>query len=307
MAFTLSAESLRRLSAINGFSIPAEGMVFFGLRGCLPVTEGSQEFQWEHSVELTPVDYLHPRCTIGQWLVTEGQIALFPGSTAPHLRYVKKAVAKGGAGVNQLMTGYYKDYRKGVHKAGAPTAHQAFRQVEGRPLRRTGDDSDYDNDDRVEFGNPYDNLHAAWSMGGNHEGYASLGCQVVVGYPRCPHRGNQPDVGPWKEFKSNAYSIPQESFPYLLLTALDARNVAASGGSPLTARLRFGSQSPLVSELQTRLKDADFYEGAVDGSFGERTLRAVLAFQIAMFGPEADDGIVGPVTASALGMDWPKF
>jgi hypothetical protein len=35
-------------------------------------------------------------------------------------------------------------------------------------------------------------------------------------------------------------------------------------------------------------------------------MRAVLAFQIAMFGPEADDGIVGPVTATALGMDWPK-
>lgn len=110
MAFTLIAESLRRLCAINGFPVPADGVVFFGLRGLLPVTEGSQEFQREHSVDLTLVDYLHPRCTIGQWLVIDGRIALFPGSTAPHLRYIKKAVATGGAGVNQLMTGYYKDY-----------------------------------------------------------------------------------------------------------------------------------------------------------------------------------------------------
>lgn len=134
-----------------------------------------------------------------------------------------------------------------------------------------------------------------------------MGCQVVVGYPKCPQRGNQPDVGPWKEFKSNAYSLQQESFPYMLLAGPDARNVALSGGSKLNARLRFGSQSPLVSELQTRLKGADFYEGVVDGTFGERTLRAVLAFQGARFGPEADDGIVGPVTAAALGMDLPKF
>jgi hypothetical protein len=63
------------------------------------------------------------------------------------------------------MTGYYSDYRRGKHKAGSETGHDAFRQVEGRPIRRTADDFDYDNDDRVEFSNPFDNLHAAWAWG----------------------------------------------------------------------------------------------------------------------------------------------
>lgn len=31
-------------------------------------------------------------------------------------------------GTNMLLTGFYKDYRKGWHKAGSDTGHEAFRQ-----------------------------------------------------------------------------------------------------------------------------------------------------------------------------------
>ena len=44
-----------------------------------------------------------------------------------------------------------------------------------------------------------------------------------------------------------------------------------------------------------------------DGDFGRRTLRAVLAFQTNVFGANADDGIVGPMTASALEIEWPDL
>lgn len=37
------------------------------------------------------------------------------------------------------------------------------------------------------------------------------------------------------------------------------------------------------------------------------TLRAVLQFQTTSFGPDADDGIVGPQTAAALKLSWPNI
>lgn len=307
MLFTLRESDLRRLGQINGFPVPTTGMVFFGLRGCVPVNSDDNSFKSAQQVSLADLNYLNPRCTLGQWLPGEEQIALFPGSTVPHLRYVKTARQHGGQGANQLMTGFYGDYRKGVHKPGSPTGHEAFRQVEGRPVRRTTDDFDFDNDDRVEFTNPFDNLHAAWCMGINHDSYASAGCQVVVGYPRCPQRNNKPDTGPWRVFREIAWGQSQNSFPYLLLNGRDALHAAANATQPMSARLRFGSKGSLVSQVQIALQSRGFYEGIIDDEFGSRTLRAVLAFQTSQFGSQADDGIVGPMTASALEIKWPSL
>ena len=307
MPFTLSVEHLHRICKINSFPVASDEMVLFALRGCLPATEESQTFGREHEIVPAQLDYIHPRCTFGQWRPAKEEFALFPGSTVPHLSYVKNVNMATGRGANQLMTGYYNDYRKGAHKAGKPTGHEAFRQVEGRPLSRTTDDYDFDTDDRVDFETPPDNLHAAWCMSVHHDKYASAGCQVVVGYPKCPQRGDLPDVGPWKAFKENAYAESQDSFGYFLLESLHAQRVALSSGAPIGARLRFGSKSALVSELQERLKAEGFYEGRIDQSFGARTLRAVLAFQSSAIATDADDGIVGHITASVLGMDLPGF
>lgn len=295
----VSAEHLERLCAINSFPLPADGIVFFGLRGCLPVEQSRHEFRKEHQVALAEPDYIHARCTLGQWRPEAGKFALFPGSTVPHRDYVKAARLRDGRGANEMMTGYYPDYRKGRHKPGKPSGHDAFRQTRGRPIRRTTDDYDFDSDDRVEFDNPFDNLHAAWCMGVSHPKFASAGCQVVVGYPK-------PELGPWKAFKENAYGVEQDSFPYVLLEGRTLQAVTITGAKPAPARLRFGSHGPLVETLQKALKERGYYEGRVDQDFGERTLRAVLAFQTAAFGPSADDGIVGPVTAAALDLDWPR-
>jgi peptidoglycan hydrolase-like protein with peptidoglycan-binding domain len=43
--------------------------------------------------------------------------------------------------------------------------------------------------------------------------------------------------------------------------------------------LRFGSQGPLVEKLQRALEKERFYEGRIDGDFGERTIRAVLSIK----------------------------
>jgi len=310
MVVTLLEEYLRMLCTLNHFPIPAQPLVFFGLRGAIPVNDENQDFGSARSLNMTDVDYLHPRCTIGQWRPTERTLAVFPGSTVPHLNLIRRAQAAGGQGANQLMTGFYTDYRKGIHKAGSSTAHEAFRQTGELPIRRTSDDLDYDLEDPADVENPYDNLHAAWCAGVGATDFSSAGCQVVVGYPKCEKLGNRPDSGPWAQFKKNAYDLDVDRFDYLLLDARDLAKLADPDTTSLSVRLRFGSrdnlaQNDLVEKVQCALREKGFYEGALDGDFGKRTFRAVCAFQRYSFGRNGADGVVGPVTASALGIDWP--
>lgn len=100
--------------------------------------------------------------------------------------------------------------------------------------------------------------------------------------------------------------LEQKHFPYILLNGRDAQRVTLSETQKMSARLHFGSKGELVAKLQTALQRDGYYEANVDGDFGKRTIRAVLKYQTETFGPNADDGIVGPITASALEMSWPK-
>ncbi|MCB9948393.1 MAG: peptidoglycan-binding protein [Rhodospirillaceae bacterium] len=77
--------------------------------------------------------------------------------------------------------------------------------------------------------------------------------------------------------------------------------------SNMFASLRFGSGGDLVNELQQRLNEKGYDVGVVDGEFGKRTLGGVLKFQEDQFGNYADDGIVGSMTAAALGMHLPHL
>lgn len=67
------------------------------------------------------------------------------------------------------------------------------------------------------------------------------------------------------------------------------------------AILRQGSSGTLVKTVQTRLKNWGYYTGSVDGVYGPKTVAAVKKFQ-AKHGLTAD-GIVGPATASKLGVN----
>ncbi len=301
---SVTTNHLQLLVERNRFALGDENLIFFGLRGALPVAPQDFGFAQEQQLSITNIDYTHPRCTLVQCLREENTLALFPGSTVPHKKFVHKALAKSGAGANQMMTGFYKDYRKGRHLASKPTGHEAFVQSSQRPVRRTADDLDFDNLDRFEVTNPGDNLHAGWSMGVDHDSYGSAGCQVVVGFPECEKRGDKPAVGAWKEFKANAYATDQKSFPYVLVNARELEQ-AVLAPNKLPVKLRFGSLDSLVAEVQTALQREGFYEGDIDDDFGPRTHRAVMAFQESHFGPEADDGIVGPMVAEALGLSWP--
>lgn len=308
MVVTLREEHLRRLCELNHFPLPDQPLVFFGLRGALPVNDENHEFGSSRSLTMGEVDHLHPRCTIGQWRPAERTLAVFPGSTVPHLKYIRSAQAAGGRGANQLMTGFYEDYRKGIHKTGSSTAHQAFRQTAEQPIRRTSDDLDYDLEDPEDVENPYDNLHAAWCAGVGADDFSSAGCQVVVGYPRCKKLEPRPDSGPWAQFKKNAYDLRDvNEFKYLLLDARDLAKLVDPDTTSLSVRLRFGSEGGLVEKVQRALRKNEFYEGALDGDFRTRTFRAVLAFQRFAFGRNGADGVVGPQTAAALGVQWPTM
>ncbi|PWU25094.1 MAG: peptidoglycan-binding protein [Candidatus Rokuibacteriota bacterium] len=65
--------------------------------------------------------------------------------------------------------------------------------------------------------------------------------------------------------------------------------------------LRRNSQGSEVAELQQRLKAVGFNPGKIDGQFGLATEAAVMAFQRSS--GLLPDGIVGPRTAAALGLD----
>jgi hypothetical protein len=285
--FVLCERHLRRLCTLNYFPISSDPIVLFGLRGCLPVSEDSIEFRSEHALVVADPDYLHPRCVLGQWKPTLGTFALFPGSTVPHRRYLNTALFLGAAEANQLIPGRYVDYRREIYRPGDPRAHEAFQQE--RPLRRSAD-----------------SLHAAWCMGVD-AAYRSAGCQVVIGFPRARCRGDQPDEGPWKAFKESAYDSSQTAFTYFLLTGRYVQSLVLAGTAKVSARLRYGSAGSLVSEVGQALTKAGFYQTQPDEVFGARMLEAVQKFQMAKFGAEADDGVVGPITASALGISWPRL
>ena len=302
--FTLTATHLNQLCAANEFPIDRSAMVFLGLRGCLPVNPGDHEFRAQQDLVAANTDNVHPRCTLVQWLPSRRKFAVYPGSTVPHRKYVDASAAQGGAGANQLLTGFFVDFRKGVHRSGKPTGHQAFCQTNNRPYRRTANDAIYATDDRVEMENPGDNLHAGWCTGVDAEDFASAGCQVLVGFPACSQRAGQLSVGPWRAFHDAAYALAQQSFGYALLGGLEAQRVALAGNGKME-RVRFGSEGARARRVQEGLKRAGHYEGEVEGKFGLRSLRALLAFQEATFGPRGDDGICGPQTAEALDVAWP--
>jgi N-acetylmuramoyl-L-alanine amidase len=62
-------------------------------------------------------------------------------------------------------------------------------------------------------------------------------------------------------------------------------------------------EGPLVRKVQLALKAAGFSPGPVDRQYGPNTVAAVYAFQKSnrLIG----DGIVGPMTAKKLGLEWP--
>lgn len=89
----------------------------------------------------------------------------------------------------------------------------------------------------------------------------------------------------------------------LLLIITFAFNIAYPlymRSSTEAATLYWGSTGSDVREVQQRLKNWGYYDGAVDGVYGPKTFEAVKKFQAK--NGLAVDGNVGPQTRAALGM-----
>lgn len=85
-----------------------------------------------------------------------------------------------------------------------------------------------------------------------------------------------------------------------LMLALIFMLCLSISGAAMAATLRVGSSGEEVKTLQTKLKRWGYYTGSIDGVFGSGTKKAVIAFQ--KKNGLTPDGIVGPATLKALGM-----
>ena len=90
-------------------------------------------------------------------------------------------------------------------------------------------------------------------------------------------------------------AAPSENVPtFTLPEGMKLQRGESDGESDLTV----STDPELIAELQRALTRAGYDPGSPDGTFGENTEKAVLAFQLA--NGLSPDGVVGPETADAL-------
>jgi hypothetical protein len=305
----ITPDVLRRVFAINQFKIPENvDIVFFGIRGAVPEKnqyDTTFKYTSEVNILLTQYNHLNFRCTMGQWLVKEGKIGLFIGSTVPGKNGMEDAL-EGKGSVNMLLTGFYTDYQKGFHSP-RPATFEAT--------------------DPVDYGVQHDNIHSSFTNNIAGAPSASHGCQIILGQPKCQRF--PADTSAWKIFREKAYSVTQDVFPYILLEGKDYFRYGVDLKTPTNIRLRFGSsgdsvkalQDALIAKGQKELKDAiDAREktaaeaaakagkpvAPIISNFDIPTMKALINFQKGQGKTDAD-GIVGLQTATLLGIALPSI
>ena len=77
--------------------------------------------------------------------------------------------------------------------------------------------------------------------------------------------------------------------------------VGFSKNNESQALSKYGSKSDEVRQIQQKLKNWGYYNGAVDGIFGSKTLNAVKLFQ--QKNGLTVDGVAGPKTLAAMGIN----
>ena len=95
--FVLDYALFERAARRNNYPLDHGSLMFFGVRGALPLDVSGTPFGNGHPMRVTDPDHLLMRCTLGQVRSSDQTLAVFPGSTVPTLKYVKAAIAKGGA------------------------------------------------------------------------------------------------------------------------------------------------------------------------------------------------------------------
>jgi hypothetical protein len=82
--FALTSTVLKKLCAVNHFSIPDVELVFFGMRGARPIHFEDYSFDASSGTNTAEINYTNPRCTFVQGQRATDRIVVFPESTVPH-------------------------------------------------------------------------------------------------------------------------------------------------------------------------------------------------------------------------------
>jgi hypothetical protein len=307
LAFTLTAEDLALLAALNDFDPSAadDAPILFGLRGA-GVVKDHQASGGIVLIDRRP-DHSAPRCVIGVWNRASGAVSVFPGSTVPNAAAVAKYKNTRSSG-NLLPTGFYT-YRCGPHTTknqstpGAFLLRNADMSHQTVVVRRSVDDLVYERSDVVHRCQPGDNIHPTYYS--EPVAFSSFGCQTVVGTSK-----NGAHSGPWKAFRAaagftTAEGEPGKTFLYMLLTGAEARMASALRTGGLASdkialrrlrRLRAGSSGDAVKALQKQLGLAN-----PDGHFGPNTSVALHDLQKRLPALTGSDGILTPDLHDAQG------
>lgn len=280
--FTISGATLARLVEQHRYLItPTGGGEALLLVGIRAAGSDAPFGVWlnEATIYEQVGDYQSLNCLLLIWDRKHHKIALFRGSTLPHITAVNEQRQQPDARVaNQLSMGLY-NYRVGAHEPeGRPPEEGAFRlsRLQPVPIWRYGEKGLW-----LDLSVPNDHIHSAQSRTQpTGISYASAGCQVV--------EGDQTDAGIeglYQTFRLFAGLSAQPhrdeiGLPYqYLLTHTRHLEAIALGGRALI--LQHGSQGHLVRSVQEALMAADFLdEDHIDkGYFNGATTLALYRYQ----------------------------
>lgn len=355
LPFLFSAQVLQRLVDANRFGEGLAGwggdLVLFGLRGCrladdpdgfppardlearlgfstdaerlpraLPLWASTGGFVREVALVEDTVTHVLPRCLIGVWRRSTGEVALVRGTTAPNWDYTASAIAaRAGrdavAGTaNMMLTGLYR-YKVGHHKR-IPDAFRLVDSDHGAVRVAAQDKREICYTVRDRYWNvgswpSQDNLHPSMAGEGSARRFLfhySAGCSTVQGRF---DEGRQEHQGAWAELRGYAGLSKREvdhgaigrAFSYVLLTGREARLAAEGVPGPSLARLRFGARGAEIEALQQVLGRATGRDLGVTGRFDGPTQAALVAWQWTQgLHPGSWDAVLAPLEAARLGL-----
>ncbi|MDX2307208.1 MAG: clostripain-related cysteine peptidase [Hyphomicrobium sp.] len=263
--FPLTPDVLDLLFRANLFNpVEADDLVIFALRGGRQTKSEVQSDQDRIEIEDINPDHIAMKCTIGYYDRKRRKLTAYPSSTVPWHDYMRKYQRNpnGDFQVNCLPTGNYL-FRVSAHNISKPArrVEPALRMTEPgteatdaqMTVLRSQNDLMFTHTDFWHKTTPTDNVHCAFS----NSSFSSAGCLVIKG-------GKDDRSAPWAKFQSVLGKLGKgRHIGLVLLTGRDAAIAAEiirqgrQNDKDLVfralARLRVGSEGPVVSELQKRV------------------------------------------------------
>jgi hypothetical protein len=317
--YELTPAVLDALVRLNRFPLDdVENKVVFGLRGC--TLDGNvTSFTSKATLREIEPNHIDNRCVIVVWDRQKNSLVALQGSTVPNWEYMERYRQDRGKKANMLPGGRYlmsvgthrpkKENAKGELVDNPKRVQGALRNDQRVVVLRSEDDLSFTTKDTWDETVPNDNIHAAIvstnAGSSTTPDYSSAGCTTIPGTSV-----SDTPAGSWADFRvalglDNVRLTKDDGrkFAYILLTGREARCVAAAPTSTALARLRFGSKSDEVRQLQEALARhaKQYYKGKADGELSAATSMAFIRYQKDRDAGAAD-GVVTPSDLTALGV-----